>query len=119
MSRYFIKKITATFRSRRYRIALGDHLVLLCADGLRIEGELIAYCPEGINLACNRADVWVNSEAIAAVVRVKNDGGGGGGNGGGNGDAFSPAGHGISLRQPEPDADGNVEMEKVFCNGTR
>ena len=113
MSRHFIEKITATFRRRRYRIALGNHLVVLCAGGLRIEGDLIAYCPEGLHVACDSADVWVNSEAIAAVVRVKNrdDGGGSGG------DGRPPVGNGVKLRQPE--ADGNVEMRKVFCNGTR
>ena len=117
MSRHFIEKITATFNGRRHRIALGDHLVVLCADGLRIEGELIAHCPEGLHVACDRTDVWVNSEAIAAVARVKNKDGENGNGGGSGGDSFSPVGNGASQRVPKSDRD--ILLEKVFCNGTK
>ena len=112
MSQAFIQKITAGIQGGAYRVELNDHVVVFCRDGLRCEGELMGYCPEGVVIECNSSFVWLSSDWIGGVAKVHPQGGPEGGP-----EAFvppAPAG-----KKGKAAKDGNDVVQKVFCNGTR
>lgn len=112
MSQAFIQKITAGIQGEAYRVELNDHVVIFCHDGFRCEGELMGYCPEGVVIGCNSSFVWLSSDWIGGVVKVRPSDGPGGGS-----EAFAPpAPAGKKSKEAEG---GNDIMQKLFCNGAR
>ena len=114
MCQEFVEKVTKGFDGGHYKVDLHDHVVVFCCDGVRAEGELLGFCPEGLVVASDSADMWINSEAILVVAKVRSNGGGGGG--GGREGFVSP---GPARKKKKAASDGTATMEKVFCNGTR
>lgn len=112
MSQDFVRRISEGFQGGHHRLELHDHVAVFCASGLKVEGELMGLCPEGLLLGCERTDVWVNPDAVAAVARVRRRGGD---DGPGREECVPPDPSGLQ----QPVVDGNETMSKMFCNGTR
>ena len=109
MSMAFVQKIASESVPKQHRLDLGDHVVLFCGRGLRVEGNVLGISEFAILIACEDADAWVDTASIAAVARVRSNGSGNGDNG--------------RWIEPSPPGnerlanDGSQPTNRVFCNG--
>lgn len=113
MSQEFVQKICEGFQGGHHKLSLQERVVVFCPDVVPFEGVVVGFCPEGLLVGCDQMDVWINSEAIAAVARCRKPGGGGGG---GIAEACVPP-NSPGQMQP-PVANGNEPRNRVFCNGS-
>src|ERR1700675_1172560 len=70
MNPEFIQRITEGFEGGHYRIELGDQVIIFCKDGLRMEGNLIGSCSEGVLIGGPNANVWMSASAIMAAAKI-------------------------------------------------
>ena len=111
MSEEFIEKVVTGVGEGHYKVELGDVVVVFCHDGFRCEGELVAYCQEGLIVDAGGTSIWINAEWIGAVGKVKDSGSGG------HGEAAIP--EAPSPGRKAKKIDRKAQMEEVMCNGAR